>query len=291
MTTKSGPAPTPIPPGWAPSIGAYVRTLAAMGRPETTIATRRSHMARIARSMGADHPTDVTTEMLRDWFSAQNWARETRRSYRNSCASFFRWAHREGLLTTNPAADMPAVTPHRPQPKPTPDRVWRAAKMAADARTRLMLHLAADCGLRRSEVAQVHTDDLRESLGGPELLVHGKGARERVIPITDELAEAIEAGAAGHTPGAAPTGWLFPGQINGHLSPRRVGELCAEVLPGVWTMHSLRHRAGTMAHRGTRDLRAVQKLLGHSSLSVTERYVATDDAEVRAAMMAAAQAS
>jgi integrase len=283
--------PTPIPPGWAPLIGAYTRSLAAMGRPDTTIATRRSHMARLSRSLVIERPADVTAEVLRDWFAAQVWARETRRSYRNSCVSFFRWAHHEGLLTTNPAADMPPVTPDRPKPKPTPDRVWRAAKMAADPRVGLMLRLAAEAGLRRAEVAQVHTDDLRDSAGGPQLLVHGKGARERVIPITDELAEAIEAGPAGHTLGAPSQGWLFPGDIGGHLSPRRVGELCADVMPGVWTMHSLRHRAGTKAHEGTMDLRAVQMFLGHSSLSVTERYVATSDKAIRAAMMAAAQAS
>jgi site-specific recombinase XerD len=59
------------------------------------------------------------------------------------------------------------------------------------------------------------------------------------------------------------------------------------VLPGEWTMHTLRHRFSSRAYRGARNLRAVQMLLGHSSIATTERYCAVDDSEIRAAMMAA----
>jgi integrase/recombinase XerC len=288
---KTGPAPTPIPAEWAPLVDGYVRALAAIGRPKTTISTRRCHIARVSRSL-AGRPVDVTPDTIRDWFATQTqWSRETRRSYRNSVVSFFGWAYEEGHLPTNPAAKLPSITPDMPVPRPAPDRVWRKSKIAAVPRVMLMLRLAAEAGLRRAEVAQVHTRDLREGFDGPQLLVHGKGARERVIPIADELAAAIDAGAAGHTPGAREQGWLFPGDDAGHLSPRWVGKLCAAVMPDVWTMHSLRHRFATNAYRGSRNLRAVQVLLGHSSVAVTERYTAVDDSETRAAMMAAVRAS
>jgi integrase/recombinase XerC len=52
-------------------------------------------------------------------------------------------------------------------------------------------------------------------------------------------------------------------------------------------MHTLRHRFASRAYRGTRNLRAVQTLLGHASIATTERYTAVDDAEMRAAMVAA----
>jgi integrase/recombinase XerC len=54
-----------------------------------------------------------------------------------------------------------------------------------------------------------------------------------------------------------------------------------------WIMHTLRHRFSSRAYRGTRNLRAVQVLLGHSSIATTERYCAVDDDEIRAAMEAA----
>jgi len=232
-------------------------------------------------------PSKVTEDDLVEWFAAQNWKRETRRSYRSCARSFFAWAYGVGHIESNPAAKLPVIRMDRPAPKPAPDPIWATAMEVADARTRLMLRLAAECGLRRGEVARVHTRDLHQVGDGPVLLVHGKGSKERLVPISGALSALIELGAAGHTPGMSSTGWLFPGETDGHLSPYWVGELCSRALPGVWTMHSLRHRFATRAYRGTRNLRAVQTLLGHSSVAVTERYTAVDDSEMRAAMNAA----
>jgi integrase len=232
-------------------------------------------------------PGDVTEAHLLYWFGTQNWKRETRRSYRSAARGFFAWAHGAGHISANPAVKLKPITMDRPAPKPAPDPVWVTAVEVADARTLLMLKLAAEVGLRRGEVAQVHTRDLQQVGDGPALLIHGKGAKERIVPVSGGLATLIALGAAGHTPGASDSGWLFPGNTSGHLSPMWVGELCARVMPGVWTMHSLRHRFASRAYRGTRNLRAVQTLMGHSNVSVTERYVAVDDTECRAAMHAA----
>jgi integrase/recombinase XerC len=97
------------------------------------------------------------------------------------------------------------------------------------------------------------------------------------VPVGDDLAAAI----------AGADGWLFPGDENGHLSPRWVGKLMAGALPDHWTAHTLRHRFATRAYRGSRNLRAVQVLLGHSSVATTERYTAVDNDEIRAAMLSA----
>lgn len=235
-------------------------------------------------------PADVTGESLLRWFAEQSqWKRETRRSYRNSIAGFFGWAAAEGLLPSNPALALPTIRPEVPAPRPAPDRVYHEAVMAATPRVMLMLRLATEIGLRRCEVARVHTRDLLDGIDGAQLLVHGKGGKDRLLPISDELAEQLAAGAAGHTASGRREGWLFPGDDSGHLSPRWVGRLCSDAMPGVWTMHKLRHRFATKAYRGTRNLRAVQTLLGHASVATTERYTAVDDAELRAAMLAAAE--
>ena len=79
------------------------------------------------------------------------------------------------------------------------------------------------------------------------------------------------------------SGWLFPNGVGGHLTAGHVGKLIAAALPGDWTAHTLRHRFATRAYRGSHDLRAVQRLLGHESVLSTERYTAVGDDEVRAA--------
>lgn len=236
-------------------------------------------------------PAEVTAETLLSWFGRpRDWKIETRRSYRNTLRSFFGWAHATGRLDANHAAALPAVKASKPAPRPTPEGVWRyaieAADGAADRRVAIMLRLASH-GLRRGEVAQVHVRDLTRTDRGALLLVHGKGDKLRTIPISDALADEIERGAASHSPWLSGTGWLFPGDDGGHLSPRWVGRLCSRIMPDVWTMHSLRHRCATRAFRATRNLRAVQTLLGHESVATTERYTYVDDDEVRAAMMAA----
>jgi integrase/recombinase XerC len=271
-----------VPAAWAPIIADYMLTLAAAGQPSTTLALRRCQLVRMARDLGGS-PTDVTADALVAWFGGQTgWKTETRRSYRASIRGFWRWAYRTKRVREHLADELPKVRERRGAPRPAPDHVWQAALAAADPRTTLMLRLAAEVGLRRGEVSRIHTRDLLDGGGGAQLLIHGKGGKERVVPLSKSLAEAIRAGAAGHT-----DGWLFPNRTGGHLTAYHVGSLVVRVLPGAWTMHTLRHRAASRAYRGTRNLRAVQVLLGHESIATTERYTAVDDDEIRAAMEAA----
>ena len=273
---------------WQPLLAAWLQYLKAIGRPDTTIETRRQQLSQLARALSPTTPADVTFDHLVQFHASMTWALDTRRGHRNACVSFFTWAYRTGRIPTNPATEMPIVPASVPAPRPAPDRVVKVGLATPSKRTQLMLRLSCEAGMRRAEVARIATTDVEDGSGGAMLRVHGKGSKVRVIPISDDLALAIERGAAGHTPGAPRTGFLFPGQEDGHLSARWVGTLCADALPGGWTMHTLRHRFATRAYRGSRNLRAVQVLLGHTSVATTQRYTAVDEDEVRAAMMAAA---
>ncbi|UCZ88693.1 tyrosine-type recombinase/integrase [Gordonia sp. WA4-43] len=280
--------PKPVPAEWDTEIRAFLRHLKAVGRPSTTINTRRQQLERLARAVAPLTPQTVTYDDLVGYHADQVWALETRRGHRNAAVLFFTWAHTTGRLPSNPAADMPIIPSAVPAPRPAPDRIVDAGLQTPSARVRLMLRLACELGLRRAEVAQVHSEHIEEGSHGPMLRVRGKGGKIRVIPISDDLAVQIEMGASSHTPDAPRSGYLFPGDDAGHLSPQWVGTLCAEALPGGWTMHTLRHRFATRAYRGTRNLRAVQTLLGHTSVATTQRYTAVDEDEVRAAMISAA---
>lgn len=168
-------------------------------------------------------------------------------------------------------------------PRPAPEQAYRSALRAADARGRVILRLAAEVGLRRAEVAQVHGRDLIEDLTGWSLVVHGKGGRDRIVPLPADLAVEVRAQLM-----AAGGGWMLPGDDQGHLSPRHVGIIASRLLPGDWTMHTLRHRCASRAYAGDRDLLSVQQLLGHASVATTQRYVRLPDDALRRAVAYAA---
>lgn len=287
-TRNTGKAKS-IPTEWDADVSAYLRHLAAKAAPKTTIGTRRQQLAQAARALAPLAPGDVTLDALTDYLAAQPWAAETLRGHRNALHAFFQWRYRTGRAPSDPTENLPAVPASSPAPRPTPDRIVKATMTTTvDPRSRLMLRIACELGLRRAEVAGVNSRDVVDGDTGAMLRVIGKGAKLRLVPISDELAGLLEQGPRAWDPDGERGGFVFPGRDGGHLSPRYVGELCAEALPGDWTMHSLRHRFATRAYRGTRNLRAVQELLGHTSVATTQRYTAVDEDELRAAMRSAA---
>lgn len=256
---------SPVPRGWQKPINEWVKTLRARSLSKDTIRLRLQHIRTTARGLDCS-PSKVTAGMLIDYVAEKSWQPETRCAYYATLRQFFAWySYTRG--TDNPAEVLPKVTRGQGAPRPIPDAVLAQALEEVSPRERLMLSLAAFAGLRAGEIARVNVNDLTEDLLGDALVVHGKGNKERVIPITKELANGIRGIAQ---PG---TGWLFPGQDQGHVTSRWIVQLGARVLPGKWTLHTLRHRFGTHAYAGDRDLVAVQRLLGHASVATTQRYV------------------
>lgn len=134
--------------------------------------------------------------------------------------------------------------------------------------------------MRRAEVAQAHSSDLIEDDDGYWLVVHGKGGKQRTVPILEDLAAELI---------ALGKGYFFPSRYSaGHLTAGHVGVLIARLLPDDYTMHQLRHMFGTRAYRVKRDLFAVQALLGHADPATTRRYVVTSHQEMRATVVAVA---
>jgi integrase len=264
---------------WEGSVAAWSVALRAAGRAETTIATRRDHLERTGRALGGG-PWTVSGVELVTYVGSQTWARETRRSVRASLRGFYGWGAAGGWVDSDPSLELPAVRPSAPRPRPAPEAAYRAALAAADPRTRLILRLAGEMGLRRAEIAQIHARDVVEDLLGASLLVHGKGERMRMVPMPPALALELVAAAGG--------GFAFPGDDGGHLSPRWVGKLSSRVMPDGYTLHTLRHRFATLAYGVERDLLVVQSLLGHSSPETTRRYVATDGDRLRRTVLAVA---
>lgn len=268
-------------PEWVEALEWYEMTLGAAGAPDTTVGLRLYHLRRLARESGLTTPWQATSADLLQFMAGHRWAGETRRSYRSSLRSFYRAGHAAGRIDEDPALGLPSIKPTPPRPRPVPHDDYAMALALASPRDRLMLRLAAEAGLRRAEVAQVHSRDLLEDLGGWSLEVHGKGGKHRLVPLTESLARELR---------LLPAGWVFPGAIDGHVSAKWVGTIVGRLLPDGYSMHKLRHMFATDAYALDRDLFTVQDLLGHASPVTTRAYVLTPDGAKRATVEALADA-
>lgn len=270
-----------LPDAWEHAVAGWLDWMTAAGMSTATVTLRRSLVRSVARQLGTIHPTAVTGQQLVSLCATGHWSNEYRRSLRNALIGFYDWLIRAGATTDNPARALPRVRESAPQPRPVTDNIWHNLLMQATERERLMARLGAEAGLRRAEIARVRTDDLTADLLGWSLIVRGKGNKQRVVPLTDDLASAIR--------GHGESGYLFcGGDGTGHLSPQRVGALLSRLMPPGWSAHKLRHRYASRGFAATRNLLAVQQALGHASVATTQRYVAVSSAEVRAVSEAAA---
>lgn len=205
----------------------------------------------------------------------------------------FRWAVREGLLPASPAA--PVRTPKVPQRLPRHLRpaeveaVLEAAVAPSDSptagrlglRDRALVELLYASGLRVSELVSLDWRDL--DLGARVLRVLGKGGKERMVPFGTHAAGALRAWLSTWEDVRAEARIgeddmpVFLNARGGRLSDRsvrRILDRCVEqaaLATGVHP-HTLRHSFATHLLEAGADLRAIQELLGHSSLSTTQRY-------------------
>jgi integrase/recombinase XerC len=195
------------------------------------------------------------------------------------------------LDTPNPAIALvrgPRVKPGAPRPVSEdqargliaepgldPDREdWEAARDEA------VLTLLYGCGLRISEALSLKRSDAPL----PDALrILGKGSKTRIVPVLPAVREAVEAYLAETPFVLEPDGALFRAKRGGPLSPRHVQATVQTLrsrlgLPDSATPHALRHSFATHLLGAGADLRSIQELLGHASLSTTQRYTQVDAA-------------
>lgn len=264
----------PVP--WRKNIEGWTDTLRAAGLSAQTIKSRRYKMVHLAALLMPSGPEDVTTEQIVQVFARQQWKPETRKAYRNTISSFFRWLHKSGRRSDDPSLDVPRVKKPHAHPRPCPDRYIAVAMEMATSSERLMIRLGAECGLRRGEIAAVHSDDVVADSAGRSLIVRGKGDKQRIVPLPDDLACII----------MDARGYLFPGRFGGHVEESYIGDHISRLLPDGYAAHTLRHRFATTAYAATHDLFVVAELLGHESVETTEHYVAMPDGRLREATAA-----
>lgn len=244
-------------PTWPQLLADYNAEMAIHQRPET-LRTRMSYLRRFAATM----PVTATRQDVVDWLGERShWHVATRKSAQCALRSFFRWARHTGRLPDDPTGDLAPITVPPTLPRPATEEQVARGRESSDPDVLLMVELAAQHGLRRTEIATLRRCDL-----APEgLHVTGKGGRHRLVPVTARVRQAIA---------SRPPGYVFPGRFSGHRHPSTIQKWIREA-SGV-SPHPHRHRCATRGYRGTKDLFAVQQVLGHRSASTTQLYVALD---------------
>lgn len=263
------------PAGWPGAVDEYLTALRAAGRAVGTVRLHRYYLGALAD--GHRSPWTVTTRDLLAFLAPVHWQPETRKSARAVVRGFYRWAHGSGYLDQDPSVSLPAVRVPAGVPRPTPEHLVRQLLHHEDQRLVFMGMLAAYGGLRVSEISRVHGSDLLDDV----LIVKGKGGKVREVPV---ISPALLARLK-----AVGDDWAFPNGLGSHLSPGHVSRLLSRALPGRWTGHTLRHRMGTQAYRGSHNLIGVKEVLGHSRLETTQRYVLGDGRDTREAVAAASR--
>ena len=233
---------------------------------------------------------------FRAWLAAQageGSANATRARHLAAVRTFFRWlARRQGV--DNPAVRLIA-TPRakRPVPKALPPEHARAVAEEAgevsdralvQARDEALFTLLYGCGLRIAEALALDVPDAPLPGADALLRVVGKGSKQRLVPVLPAVREAIAAWLALH-PSPEPDAPLFVGVRGGRLDPavaQRTMRMFRRLrgLPEHATPHALRHSFATHLLDGGGDLRSIQELLGHASLSTTQRYTSVETARL-----------
>ena len=200
------------------------------------------------------------------------------------------------LDTPNPAVTLvrgPKVRPGAPRPVSEDQARGMIAEPALDpdrddweaARDEAVLTLLYGCGLRISEALSLKRG---EAPLAAALRITGKGSKTRMVPVLPAVREAVDAYLAEAPFALPPDEPLFRAKRGGPLSPRHVQATVQALrgrlgLPASATPHALRHSFATHLLGAGADLRSIQELLGHASLSTTQRYTEVDAAALLSA--------
>jgi integrase/recombinase XerC len=273
-------------PSRSPSLERYLHWLRVeRGRSPHTLRAYGAELRHLAEFLEERHAGDdplARAELLalRAYLASRpSGARSTSARRIAVLRGYYRWLVRFGLREDDPSSRLASPDVKRPLPRFL--RVDEASELVENPtqggwyrlRNRALLELAYGAGLRASELASLDRGDL--DLGARLVLVRsGKGGKQRKVPFGPPAARALrrwldEDEADGDSP-------LFLNRFGKRLSVRAIHRIARDAgvnngLAGVHP-HALRHSFATHLLSGGADLRSIQEMLGHASLSTTQRY-------------------
>jgi site-specific recombinase XerD len=265
----------------------FLLSLTSVG--PATVTAYRSDLARFTTWAGRlrlNGPEGVDHRTLRRYLaylSSCGLASRTMARHASSLRRYFGWATRTGRIATDPSVDLSAPRGEARLPEvlrhdqigelmeagPDPDDPGEAAFRRRDD---AVLELLYGSGLRVSELCGIDVAALDLDRG--LVIVLGKGAKERMVPMSDPAVAALRAWlpVRSEMVGGADPGVVFVNRRLKPLTPRDVRRVLDRRSPTMTHPHALRHSFATHLLDGGADLRVVQELLGHADLATTQIY-------------------
>lgn len=245
---------------------------------------------------GVKELNTLTAGDFRAWLASMGGEGKSRTTIArrfSTLRTLFKYLERHGLAQN--AAVHAVRTPKVPKSIPKALTVEDTLELVATAdqltdepwigkRDRALLTLLYGCGLRISEALDLNVGDVPK---GDVMTVTGKGAKQRVVPVLPQVKRGIEDYVRACPFPMTPNAPLFLGARGGRLNPGVAQAMVRAArgflgLPDTATPHALRHSFATHLLAGGGDLRTIQELLGHASLSTTQRYTDVDAARLQA---------
>jgi len=279
---------------WPEALAGFARFL--RGERGFSEHTQRAYLADVRQlaEFSGKSPVRMDADDVRAFLAGQHRARSPATLGRRlaSLRAFFRWLVREGAREADPTLGLPAPRAPRPLPRPiavddvtalldTPPAPGAPARGAV--RDQALFELMYGAGLRVAEIVALDVRDLDPVRG--EVRVWGKGGKERVVPLPEAARNALRAYLDERRGPGVLAEPLFvslnsargakPGRLDVRDARRRLRKRALQAgLAGRIHPHRMRHSYATHLLDMGADLRAIQELLGHSSLSTTQRYTA-----------------
>ena len=251
-----------------------------------TVAAYRLDVAQFvvwAERAGIVEPPAVEPLTLRRYLAHLTTRRFARRTIARKTAAlrrYFGWLRRTGAVTNDPSSRLSAPSGHGRLP-----HVLRAEELdvllgdgppdgAVDRRDRAVVELLYGSGLRVAELCGLRPGDV--DLRSARLVVWGKGAKQRQLPMSEPSVEAmrewLHRARAAFATAESPADRVFLNRRGRAMTPRDVRRILDRRAPVTTHPHALRHTFATHLLDGGADLRAVQELLGHADLATTQVY-------------------
>lgn len=247
---------------WQAWINPWITDMRVHGNTEQTITHWHYQICFLARYTGASPDTITSTDIIA-WLS-RGVSPNTVRSDFNAATAFFTWAQRAKYRDDNPMIVVPMVKRVKHKQIPAPQEAVNRGLSHPNPQIRLMVLMLHDTGMRRTELSIAHTKDIIDDLYGKSIIVHGKGHKDRVVPLSNQLIALLD---------AVPDGYIFPGDVQGHICADTVYRWVKEATG--YPPHAFRRKFATDMWRATHDPLKVKEFLGHESLDTTQAYIQT----------------